>query len=195
MSRTWTNKSAAGTCGRLFHMTKGVNMKKTMGTMAATFILAFGLFLGLASSAGTAEYRDAAALKGLKQGKGIFEVNLDSPQKTALYLEIIKSTHQNMTKQKVKPDFIIVFVGPTVKFLTTAPESELAGKHGDALKAIAASISDLKRLGVKMEICVIANDLFKVPNDKILPELSLVGNGFISLIGYQGKGYGLVPVF
>lgn len=170
-------------------------MKKTMGAMAATFILAFGLFLGLAGGAGAVEYRDTAALKGLKQGKGIFEVNLDNPQKTALYLEIIKSTHQSMAKQKVKPDFIIVFVGPTVKFLTTAPESELAGKHGDALKAIAASIRDLKRLGVKMEICVIANDFFKVPNDKILPDLSLVGNGFISLIGYQGKGYGLVPVF
>lgn len=170
-------------------------MKRTMGAMAATIILALGLFLGPAGGAGAVEYRDSAALKGVTQGKGIFEVNLDNPQKTALYLDIIKSTHQSMARQKVKPDFIIVFVGPTVKFLTTAPEAELAGKHGDTLKAIAASIRDLKTMGVKMEICAIATDFFKVPNDKLLPELSLVGNGFTSLIGYQGKGYGLVPVF
>lgn len=168
---------------------------RTMGAMAATIILALCLSLGPAGGAGAVEYRDTAALKGLTQGKGIFEVNLDNPQKTALYLDIIKSTHQSMAGQKVKPDFIIVFVGPTVKFLTTAPEAELASKHGDTLKAIAASIRDLKNMGVRMEICVIATDFFKVPNDRLLPGLSLVGNGFTSLIGYQAKGYGLVPVF
>lgn len=138
---------------------------------------------------------DAGALKGVKQGKGIFLISLDSPQKTALYLNIIKDTHQSMAAQKVRPEFIIVFVGPTVRFLTTEPDAELGAKQRESLASIAASIKVLKTMGVKMEICQIATNFFKVSNDSLLPEVKLVNNGFISLIGYQAKGFGLVPVF
>lgn len=100
-----------------------------------------------------------------------------------------------MAAQKVKPDLIVLFIGPNVRFLTSAPEAELADKQKDTLASIAASIKGLKEKGVKMEICEIDTDFFKVPNDKLLPELKLIGNGFTSLIGYQNKGYGLVPVF
>lgn len=160
--------------------------------MAALFLL-FSLTIGMNAWAG--QSNDAAALKGVKQGKGIFLVSLDNPQKAALYLNIINDTHKTMAAQKVKPDFIVVFVGSTVRFLTTAPDAELADKQKEALASIAVSIKGLKDKGVKMEICEIATNFFKVPNDKLLPELKLIGNGFTSLIGYQSKGYGLVPVF
>ena len=157
------------------------------------------LFMIISLTAGTnvwaGQSSDAAALKGVKQGKGIFLLNVDSPQKAALYLNIISDTHKTMTAQKVKPDFIVVFVGSTVRFLTTAPDAELAATQKEALASIAASIKGLKEKGVKLEICEIATNFFKVPNDKLLPELKLIGNGFTSLIGYQNKGYGLVPIF
>lgn len=161
-------------------------------TMAALFLV---LSLTTGMNAWAVQSNDAAALKGVKQGKGIFLLNVDSPQKAALYLSIISDTHKTMAEQKVKPDFIIVFVGSTVRFLTTSPDAELAGKQQDALSSIAASITELKKKGVRMEICEIATNFFKVPNDKLLPELKLIGNGFTSLIGYQSKGYGLVPIF
>ncbi len=169
-------------------MAKGA-VKLVMAVLFMTFSLGAGV------SAWAGQSNDAAALKGVKQGKGIFLLNVDSPQKAALYLNIISDTHKTMAAQKVKPDFVVVFVGATVRFLTTAPDAELAATQKEALASIAASIKGLKEKGVKLEICEIATDFFKVSNDKLLPELKLIGNGFTSLIGYQSKGYGLVPIF
>ena len=174
---------------------------KGTGTMARTtvkmamilFFTALSLTIGM--NAWAVQSNDAAALKGLKLGKVIFLLNVDSPQKAALYLNIIIDTRKTMAAQKVKPDFIVIFVGPTVRFLTTAPDAELAGKQQNALASIAASVTELKKKGVRMEICEIATNFFKVPNDKLLPGPKLVGNGFTSLIGYQSNGYGLVPIF
>lgn len=157
--------------------------------LPAVFIL-----LLLATGSLAMEFKDSSALAGLTDGKGVFLVDTDNPEKTALYLDIIKGTYQSMAQQQVKPDFVVVFIGPTVRFLSTVPAAELAGS-AEALSSIADSVAALGNLGVKQEICAIATDFFKVSNDKLLPELALIGNGFISLIGYQNKGYGLVPIF
>ena len=101
---------------------------------------------------------------------------------------------ETMVAQKVKPDFIIVFVGATVRFFTTAPDAELFEKQKETLAAIAASVRELKKKGVRMEVCEIATNFFKVPSGTLFPELKLIGNGFTSLIGYQSRGYRLVPV-
>ena len=48
--------------------------------------------------------------------------------------------------------------------------------------------------GIKFESCLIAAKLLGVEPSSILPEIKQVGNGWISLIGYQARGYSLVPV-
>lgn len=149
----------------------------------------------LAAQAATAPINDAAALQGVKQGKGVFLIDFNDPKKTAFYLEIIKGTHAGLTRQGVKPDFVIVYIGPTVRFLSTAPDDELALEQGDALEAIADRVKELSELGVRQEICAIATRVFKVPNETILPGLTLVDDGFISLIGWQTQGYKLIPLF
>lgn len=169
-------------------MNQGTFIKKSVTALFMFVLLALG------TNAGASEINDAVALSGLKEGKGVYLVSLDKPQKAALYLEIIKETHKSMDAQGVKPDFVVVFVGSTVRFLTTEPAADLK-KAKPALESIASSIKELKKLGVRQEVCVIATNFFKVPNDKLLPELTLVGNGFTSLIGFQAKGYGLVPIF
>lgn len=158
----------------------------------STFLML--IFLALGANANATEINDSVALSGIKEGKGVYLISLDNPQKAALYLEIIKSTHQSMTAQGVEPNFVLVFVGETVRFLTTEPAEEYK-EIKPVLQAIASSIKELKKLGVRQEVCVIATNFFNVPNEKMLPGLSLVGNGFTSLIGYQAKGYGLVPIF
>ena len=60
---------------------------------------------------------------------------------------------------------------------------------------IAETISAMAQDGIKFEICLIAVDLLGVDRASILPEIKHVGNGWISLVGYQHKGYGLVPVY
>lgn len=149
----------------------------------------------LPAQAATAPINDAAALHGVKEGKGVFLIDFSDARKTAFYLEIIKGTHAGLTRQGVKPSFVIVYIGPTVRFLTTAPDGELELEQGDALKAITGRVNELDQLGVRQEICAIATRVFKVPNETVLPGLTLVGDGFISMIGWQSQGYKLIPLF
>lgn len=165
-------------------------------TFQRVVLLCLMLFAPLfAVQAVAAPINDAAALQGVKEGKGVFLIDFSDPKKTAFYLEIIKGTHDGLTRQGVKPEFVIVYIGPTVRFLSTQPDEELVFEQGDALKAIADRVKELDQLGVRQEICTIATKVFKVPNETVLPGLTLVGDGFISLIGWQTQGYKLVPLF
>lgn len=165
-------------------------------TIQRLLILCMLLFAPLLTAqAATAPINDAAALQGVKEGKGVFLIDFNDPKKTAFYLEIIRGTHAGFTRQGVKPDFVIVYIGPTVRFLSTRPDDELELEQGDALKAVAEQVKALNTLGVRQEVCAVATTVFKVPNETILPGLTLVGDGFISLIGWQTQGYKLVPLF
>ena len=141
------------------------------------------------------DINDAAALHGLKNAKGVFLIDFDNIKKTAFYLEIIEGTHASFTKQNVKPEMVLVFIGPTVQYLTTKPGDELEMEFSNELGAIKASVKRLDELGVRMEVCAVATKVFGVDNKTILPGMDVVGDGFISLIGWQTQGYKLVPIF
>ncbi|TCJ15524.1 hypothetical protein EZJ19_06755 [Parasulfuritortus cantonensis] len=157
-------------------------------------LLALGLLFSPAMAAAE-PFDDSDALHGLKEGKGLFLIDFADPRKTAFYLDIIKGTYQGMRRQRVKPDFVIVYIGPTVRFLTRRPEAELEMEQGDTLKAIADNVEALRQLGIRQEICSIATRVFHVDNGTVLPGLKLIGDGFISVIGYQSQGYKLVPLY
>ena len=46
-----------------------------------------------------------------------------------------------------------------------------------------------------MELCSIAADAKKIDKGDFLPGIEVVANGYISVIGYQSKGYNLVPIY
>lgn len=165
-------------------------------TIQRLLILCMLIFAPLLSAqAATAPINDAAALQGVKEGKGVFLIDFSDPKKTAFYLEIIRETHAGLIRQGVKPHFVIVYIGPTVRFLSTRPDDELELEYSDTLTAIAEQVKELHQLGVRQEICTIATRVYQVPNDTVLPGLTLVGDGFISLIGWQTQGYKLIPLF
>lgn len=141
------------------------------------------------------DINDARALADLKTAKGVFLVDIGDPEKLAFYLDVIKGTHAGMVRQKVTPDLVVVFIGPSVPYLSTAPGDVIVMEYEDTLERIAGAVADLDRLGVRQEICAVATKVFNVDNKTVLPALNVVGDGFISLIGYQAQGYALVPVF
>lgn len=157
-------------------------------------VLIFLLASGLAS-ASQDTIDDHAALGDLKSGKGVFLVDIGDAKKLNFYLEVIQGTYANMNSQGVRPDFIIVYIGPSVKYLTSSPSDETEKAVGDILLDIESNVSALASLGVKQEICSVATGVFGIDNKTLLPGLTLIGDGFISLIGYQAQGYHLVPVF
>ncbi len=165
-------------------------MKSALKLVAVWLTLAFGC-----AFASSAIINDQAALAGLKTGKGVFLIDIGDAKKLNFYLEVIQGTVKGMQAQDVKPDFVLVYIGPSVKYLSSAPSAETEQSSGEVLLDIESNVEELTKLGVKQEVCAVATRVFGIDNASIYPGMSIVGDGFISLIGYQAQGYNLVPVF
>lgn len=153
------------------------------------------LFSGPLVLAGSPVINDQAALAGLKTGKGVFLIDIGDASKLNFYLEVIQGTYKGMKEQGTEPDFVLVYIGPSVKYLSTSPSVAVEQAAGGVLMEIESNVEALADLGVRQEICAVATRVFAIDNKTLLPGLTLVGDGFISLIGYQAQGYHLVPVF
>lgn len=153
------------------------------------------LTAGHLAFAGEPSINDKVALANLKTGKGVFLVDIGDAKKLNFYLEVIQGTYKGMKSQGVEPDFILVYIGPSVKYLTTAPSDQTEKDAGGILMDIESNVSKLASLGVRQEVCAVATRVFGIDNKTVFDGLTLVGDGFISLIGYQAQGYHLVPVF
>jgi len=138
---------------------------------------------------------DKAALNGIKEAKSVFLIDFTNVRKTAFYLNIIEGTHKGLIKQGVKPKMVLVFIGETVKFLSTKQDEAFEMEHEEHLEAIQNSIKNLSKAGVRMEVCAVATKVFKVDNNTIPKEMNIIADGFISLIGWQTQDYKLVPIF
>lgn len=167
---------------------------KTLHAKALTLLFALlclaTLFAPLAHSAAI---DDADALSGYRQGRILFDINTSAPDKMALYLSVIKQTREDLLKQGMTPDLILAFRGLAVTLVqrqTTDRSAEQA-----ALDAkIAGLVGQLGQMGVKMEACSVATGLFGVDNTNLLPGIKVVGNTFVSLMGYQHAGYAIIPI-
>lgn len=167
-------------------------MKITAKTLFAVLML---ILASITVQAGKVVINDAAALADLKTGKGVFLVDIGDPRKLNFYLEVIQGSYKGMKDQGVDPDFILVFIGPSVKYLSTSPSPETEQEAGGVLLEIESNVETLATLGVRQEVCAVATRVFGIDNETLLPGLTPVGDGFISIIGYQSQGYHLVPVY
>jgi intracellular sulfur oxidation DsrE/DsrF family protein len=141
------------------------------------------LFLAIIVPARAADApNDREAISGLKTARAVFDVRAPDREKLIFNLELIKETAEGMAAQRVKPQMIVTFRGPGIRLLT----------REQAADEIAPLISELKGMGVRFEVCTVATRIFKVDKATILPDIVLVGNSLISLIGYQNRGYALV---
>lgn len=167
-------------------------MKTLVASLFAGLLMFFASHLAVANDP---MINDKAALADLKVGKAVFLVDIGDARKLNFYLEVIQGTVSGMKSQGVKPEFVLVYIGPSVKYLTSSPSEEAEKAAEGVLLEIESNVAKLASLGLKQEICAVATRVFGVDNSTLLPGLSLVGDGFISLIGYQAQGYHLVPVF
>lgn len=133
------------------------------------------------------------ALQGVKTAKSVFDVNVSKAEKLLLYLTVIRKTYDMLVAEGLKPEFVIAFRGATVRLLNSETWS-FEEEDQATLNTARSMLREFKDIGVRLEVCSVATDLYKVDNTTVLPELNLVGNTFVSLIGYQSKGYALVPI-
>lgn len=136
-----------------------------------------------------------AAIDGLENVKAVYDVRKSNPNALDMYLKAIITNVENLEKEAVQADLVMVFISHSVKFINTAPALETEADYGEALASIRQSIETLQDLGVRMEACNGATRAFNVDNDTLLPGVEPVRSGFISLMGYQNNGYALIPVY
>jgi intracellular sulfur oxidation DsrE/DsrF family protein len=157
-----------------------------------TLLLTIFFVIFMVGPAMSSEYN---ALKGVKKIKAVFEVSLGSPQKAPLVFWAVRNAYDAEAVKSLpeKPEVVVVFHGPAVKLITSNREG-LSEEESEALDQFAQMIHQMKTEGVRFEACLYAAKLLEVDPATILPEIDKVGNGFISVIGYQEQGYAVVRI-
>ena len=139
------------------------------------------------------QYTDARALKGLKSIKVICDVNVGDPKLLLRRLELIDETYTQLIDAGIQPSFIVAFRGPATKYVTKGTGYITAENHA-IKKEIQGWITQFHQNGFSLEQCAIAARGQKVSYNDILAPITIVQNGYISIVAYQNKGYALLPM-
>jgi intracellular sulfur oxidation DsrE/DsrF family protein len=136
---------------------------------------------------------DQAALSGLKEVKVAFDLQNGDGKILLKQLEVIDETRQSLIEQGVKPQFVLTFRGPATALVQTDQSQIKTEDRGYAGK-IAEKIHALRAAdGVNsIEQCAVAVRLSGTKPENVVPGVKVVGNGRISLIAYQAKGFGYI---
>jgi intracellular sulfur oxidation DsrE/DsrF family protein len=168
-------------------------MMKTQ-SIATLSLLSTLLTLLLLSSARAEKPNDADALEGIETGKVIWDITLSKPSRLLFVMKVIDETYDDLVKQDVTPDMVFTFHGRVLKLLSSQT-LELDLDEEVALEKLLALIQNLSsKPGVKMESCSVASRILGIDNSTIISGVKPVGNTFVSMIGYQQKGYALIPI-
>ena len=158
-----------------------------------SIVVASVFMLAAIGSASAATYE---SLAGMKSIKAIFDVRAGNTKSAVMQLKLIHDTYKDKSIRAVskKPSFIVAFMGPSVKLISKDKQG-ISPEDQKAMDEIALTVQAMAKDGIKLEVCDFAVKAFGVDPASILPEIKHVPNGWITLIGYQAKGYSLVPAY
>jgi intracellular sulfur oxidation DsrE/DsrF family protein len=163
------------------------NLKKTMAVLiAAVFLVLSGL-----SFAWAEEYD---AMKGVDAVNVMFDMRDGIPELALVHVKLIHETYKQLSAMGKAPVFVVVFMGSAVK-LISSEQSAFSAEEKEVLKELAGTISKMSREGIDFEVCLAAVHYFGIDPASIQSEMKQVPNGWVSEIGYQARGYSLVPVY
>lgn len=166
-------------------------MKANQRKIFLVSLTAFFLVLSSFSFTWAEEYD---AMKGVNSVNAIFDMRDGNLQGAIIHLNLIHDTYKDLVAMKKNPVFVVVFMASSVKLISTDHRGFNAEEQ-KSLKEIAGIVSRMSKAGIRVEVCLFAAKVFGVEPASILPEIERVGNGWISEIGYQARGYLLVPVY
>ena len=152
------------------------------------------VFLALTASAAAAGGYDTA-LKGVKGINAVFDVSHGTPKTANALFWAVQNVYEDETVRALpnQSHVAVVFHGPAVKLIST-DRTGFNYEVNAELEKFAGTIRQLKKDGVKLEVCDYALKVMGVDPATIMAEVDHVGNGFISVIGYQAQGYSVVRI-
>ncbi len=136
---------------------------------------------------------DRAALQGIKEVKVAFDITAGDAKALLARLNVIDETRQSLIKQGVTPHFVLTFRGPATVLVQT-DQQKIKPEDRETVARIAAKLKELRAApGIEgLEQCNVAVRQQEVKRENVLPELTVVGNSWISLMAYQAKGYAYI---
>lgn len=158
-------------------------------------IVAALLFIstGFHANAQSEPFNNDKALQGVTKGKAYFDVTIGDPKALLIRLELIEKTYHQLAAAGVSPDLVVGVRGKASGFFTKGNgyvlDSDLPKKE-----RIAAMVKKLSGMKVGIEQCYIAAGFEDIDVADFLPEMELVANGYISMIGYHDQGYAFIPM-
>jgi intracellular sulfur oxidation DsrE/DsrF family protein len=170
-----------------------------MNTIRVAWKLALAILLGAAlvwaapALGDRAQAADDSPVAGLKDVRIAFDVTAGEPGRLLNILNTIDETREGLARQGITPHFVLAFRGPAT-LLTQTDLSRLKPEDRETAAKIAAKLTQLRgAAGVeRLDQCSIAMRGQKVDKAHVHPGLAIVENGWITLVGYQAKGYAYI---
>ena len=136
------------------------------------------------------------AVEGVDSMDAVFDFRVGDPDTALAHLGLIHDmmTDPAMQVDDERPDIVIVFIGPSVRLIST-DQTGFEEEQRSALDDLAQKIAEMDEAGFTFEICMTSAPAFDLDPDTILPEINKVENGWITIIGYQHQGYALAANF
>lgn len=165
-----------------------------MNRLVKVLVISTALLFANAPGALGAPLGDARALRGQREAKAVFMIDVDKPGKLAHVLKVIEKTDTGLVRQHVTPHLVVTVVGPAVAFLTKDRRG-IPYTEQSAVARVQGELDKLDGMGVRLEACGVALKGMDIAPGDVIAAVHPVGNGYISAIGYQAQRYGLVPVY
>lgn len=157
--------------------------------MRLLLITTLSLFALLNQPTSSYALDDSLAFSGITSTRAIYDVRSSDEKKLQFMLKVIRDTYDGATQQDVQQSYIVSMRGPTVKLLVRERygDKDLQGET-------VALINELAKRDIRVEACGYALNLYGIEPEDLYENVQAVSNSLNSLIGYQAKGYALVPM-
>lgn len=136
---------------------------------------------------------DKQALAGLTSVKIVCDVNVGEAKMLLRRLELIDETYSQLIDAGVTPTVVVAFRGGASRFVTRGVKYVDAGDAG-IKKEIQGWVDQFSQHGFRLEQCAIAAKAYEVDPADFLPTVTVVQNGYISIVAYQARGYAFLPM-
>lgn len=161
-------------------------------------LIVFSVFLGVIAMQPTTAIlaQPYEALNGVKKVETIFDFRDGGPESALSHLTLVHETYKDQAVRDVaaKPRFVVIFMDKSV-MLVSSDRKGFTAEQQKALKELDKVVSALVKDGVKLEVCQVAAQYYNIDLQTISNEIKRVPNGWISSLGWQSKGYALIPAY
>ena len=172
-------------------MKRGSSMSvRLAGAVAAAWLALGG---ALPASAQQAAPDNRAALDGVNEMRIAFDLTDGKPEALIAKLNVIDLTRRTLISEGVTPRFVITFRGDA-SFYTQADRARVRPEDREAADRVSAKLRELRAApGVEsLEQCSVPLMARSLDPANVIPEVKVVGNGWIALAAYQRKGYAYI---